>query len=76
MILLTRLNGTKIYVNAEMIRSIEVTPDTILTLSDERKILVQESAEVVVERFIEYKRKVNTLQVIQPDAAQDSTNEE
>jgi flagellar protein FlbD len=69
MIALTRLNGSKVYINAEMIRLIETTPDTILTLIDEKKILVQESADVVVERFIEYKWRVNHPQITAPGAS-------
>lgn len=62
MILLTRLNGTQIYVNAELIQVVEKTPDTIVTLTDRSKLVVKEPAEVVVQRFIEYKQKIGHLQ--------------
>lgn len=57
MILVTRLNGSKFYVNAELIRTIESTPDTVITLVDDMKLVVKESPELVVERIVEYHRK-------------------
>ncbi len=59
MILVTRLNGSQFYINAEMIQLVENTPDTVITLTDKSKLVVQEPAEVVVQRFIEYRQKIN-----------------
>ena len=53
---LTRMNETSIVVNVDLIKFVEETPDTILTLRDGEKVLVRESAEDVVERAIEYAR--------------------
>lgn len=58
MILVTRLNGSKFYINAELIRSVESTPDTVITLQDDMKLIVKEPPEVVVERVVEYQRKL------------------
>ena len=58
MIQVTRLNGTPYYINAEMILTVESTPDTILTLIGGAKMVVHESAAEVIERIIEYKRKI------------------
>lgn len=58
MIRLTRLNGKEIFVNAELIKFIETTPDTILSLADNDKLNVRESPEKIVEAIIEYRRKV------------------
>ena len=58
MISLTRLNGKPLVVNAELIELIERTPDTILTLTTGRKIMVQEGVAEVVERVKEYRREV------------------
>lgn len=58
MIKVTRLNGSSFVVNAEMIREIEATPDTIITLSCGQKIMVRESVEAVVSAVIEYKRAI------------------
>ena len=58
MISLTRLNGKPLVVNAELIELIERTPDTILTLTTGRKIMVQEDVAEVVEKAKEYRREV------------------
>lgn len=58
MILVTRLNGSKFYINAELIRTVESTPDTVITLVDDLKLVVKEAPELVVERVVEYRRKV------------------
>ncbi len=56
MIKVTRMNGQAFVVNADLVKFVEETPDTIITLRDGEKILVQESADVVVERAVEYAR--------------------
>ena len=58
MIKVTRLNGKPIVVNAELIRFIEQTPDTLITLSSGDKLLVKEPMDQVVQRAIEYARSV------------------
>jgi len=63
MIQLSRFNGTKFYLNAEMIISVESTPDTVITLSNDKKMLVRESASEVVKRIIQYRRIVNNPQL-------------
>ena len=51
MIWVTRLNGTEIVVNADLIETVESTPDTVLTLVDGKKYVVHETAREVVERI-------------------------
>jgi flagellar protein FlbD len=60
MLLMTRRNGNPFYLNPELIRSVEATPDTVVTLLDNTKLLVSEPVEVLVARFIEYQRQVKT----------------
>ncbi|NLE28321.1 MAG: flagellar FlbD family protein [Phycisphaerae bacterium] len=60
MIKVTRLNGKPMIVNAELIRFIEQTPDTLITLISGDKLLVKESMEEVVRRAIEYSRSIRT----------------
>jgi flagellar protein FlbD len=50
-----RLRGESMYVNADLIESIEATPDTVLTLVDGRRLIVDECPEVVVERFVAFR---------------------
>ncbi|MCX7976114.1 MAG: flagellar FlbD family protein [Bellilinea sp.] len=59
MILLTRLNGTEFYLNPELIQSVEKTPDTVITLLNEKKLVVRESPEVIRERYIEYRQRIS-----------------
>lgn len=58
MIKLIRLNGEEIVVNADLIEIVKATPDTIIKLTTNKKILVEESVDEVIDKVIEYKRKV------------------
>jgi flagellar protein FlbD len=57
-ILVHRLRGEPLYVNADLIESIESTPDTVLTLLDGRRLLVDETPEAVVESFTVFRAKL------------------
>ena len=57
MIYVTRRNGSKYYINPELIQTVEATPDTIITLVNNEKLIVKETPQEVAERFIEYRRK-------------------
>jgi len=61
MIELTRFNSEskkmgKFILNAEQIQMIEETPDTVITLMNEKKLIVEEPAEEVVRRVMKYRR--------------------
>jgi flagellar protein FlbD len=58
MIRLTRINHQQIVVNSDLIEHIESTPDTVLTLTTAQKIRVLESVDDVVDRVIEFRRKI------------------
>ncbi len=58
MITLHRLNGSEFILNSHHIETIEETPDTVITLTNEKKYLVKESAQEVIKRVVEFKRKV------------------
>ncbi|HWV37309.1 MAG TPA: flagellar FlbD family protein [Vulgatibacter sp.] len=66
MIHLSRLDGTPIVVNADHISTIEHTPDTMLTLTNHSKILVQESVEVVIDRVVAFRRLIGTGPTLPP----------
>jgi len=55
---LTRLNGQRFVLNAELIRTIEETPDTTITLTTGDRMLVKEPMRGVVERCVCYARTV------------------
>ena len=55
MIELTRLNGHKIAVNCDLIRYVEASPDTVLTLLTGEKLIVLESRGEVVALAFSYR---------------------
>jgi flagellar protein FlbD len=58
MIKITRLDGTEYYINPHQIESIEVHPDTTLLMLSGKHVIVKEKVSVVIERIIEYRRKI------------------
>ena len=56
MIALTRLNGQQFVLNAEKIRYIEATPDTVVCCDTGEKMMVRENLSEVMRRAIEYAR--------------------
>lgn len=58
MIKLTRLDGSEMYINSDLIEIIEETPDTHITLSNGNRYLVLEKARVILERIVSYKAKI------------------
>jgi flagellar protein FlbD len=61
MITLTRLNGRLFVLNAELIRTVEENPDTVITLTTGEHLLVKESLRDVVALSIEYGRALRSL---------------
>ena len=64
MITLTKLNDRTVIVNAELIKLVEATPDTLITLTTGDHFMVKERVEEVVERAIEYARRIRSFQVV------------
>jgi flagellar protein FlbD len=58
MISLTRLAGTEVVINTDLIVTVEKTPDTVITLSTGDRIMVKESVEEVVERAVGFRHRV------------------
>ena len=58
MIRLTRLNRAPMVLNSDLIEHIDVTPDTVITLTTGQILRVRESADEVVERIVEFRRHV------------------
>jgi flagellar protein FlbD len=58
MIELTRLNGQTIFVNCDLLKSVEASPDTVLTLLTGDKIVVRESCEDVVVLAVSFRARV------------------
>ena len=61
MIALNRLgssNGSKFVLNADLIKTVESVPDTVITLVSGEKLLVRESPDEIVERIKDYRRSL------------------
>ncbi|ALS27554.1 flagellar FlbD family protein [Paenibacillus cisolokensis] len=54
MITVTRLNGTKVTVNALLIETVEETPDTVVTLTTGKKIIVRENTPEIIALVQDY----------------------
>jgi len=46
------------FLNADLVESIEATPDTVVTLVDGRRIFVADSPEEVADRIIEFRASI------------------
>lgn len=74
MIVVTRLNGPPFAVNPDLVQRIDSAPDTILTLVDGTKYIVQETMEEVIELVNEHRsRMIARSQEIQRDDARPQT---
>ena len=58
MIELTRLNGAPIVLNSDLVKTIESSPDTVLTLINGEKLIVRESCAEITERVIAYRARL------------------
>jgi flagellar protein FlbD len=56
---LHKLNGTEIVLNAELIETLEVGAETVVSLATGNKVIVREGAEEVSAKVLEYKRKIH-----------------
>lgn len=64
MITLTRLDKRVVVINADLIKMIESTPDTIITFINGDSIIVRDSVDEVVRRAIDYQRQVRGFRVV------------
>jgi flagellar protein FlbD len=58
LILVHRLKGEPVFVNADLIETIEARPDTVMTLIDGRKTVVAETPEEIVDRILRFRASV------------------
>jgi flagellar protein FlbD len=58
MIMLTRLGGKPFYLNSDLIETIEAFPDTTITLTTGKRVLVSDKLDDVLRRIVEYKRDI------------------
>jgi len=60
MIKITRLNDKEVVVNCELIELVEANPDTTITTTTGRKIIVKETVEDIIAKTKEFKRDIYT----------------
>ena len=75
MVRLTRLNSAPVVLNSDLIEHIDITPDTVITLTTGQILRVQESAEEVVQRIVEFRRSIFEPEV-RSSAGQDLSDDE
>jgi len=72
MIQLTRLNSQTFMVNSDLIKFVERSPDTVITLVTGEKIVVRDSVEEVLIRILQFRRLIvagrNEFQPSVPDS--------
>lgn len=74
MIRLTRLNNRPLVVNSDLIKFIENAPDTVITLVSGEKIVVLETAEEVINRIVNYRRRLRQSLVALPPTGSPAEN--
>ncbi len=60
MIVLHKMNGDEFILNSNHIETIESKPDTVITLTNDRKYLVLEKPDEILAKLQEYQRKIFT----------------
>lgn len=58
MVTLTRIAGSQFALNPDLIERVDRTPDTVITLVDGTKYLVQESLDEVVDAVLGYRSRI------------------
>ncbi len=60
MIRVTRINDAELVINADLIEFVEAIPETMITLTTGKKIMVREAVDEIVRRVAEFKRMAST----------------
>lgn len=58
MIIVTRLNGEALAVNADLIERIEAMPDTVVTFVDGKKLLVRDTVDELIDKVLQYRAAI------------------
>ncbi len=70
-IYVTRLDGSQLVVNADLIETVEHTADTVITLVDGKRLIVATPVADVVEQVVAFRQRIarGPLHVVQHAAA-------
>ncbi len=61
MIVLTKLNNALIAVNSDLIQYVEETPDTVITMTNNNKVVVRESMKEIIQKVVHFRRHIRQL---------------
>jgi flagellar protein FlbD len=61
MIIVTRLHGTSVAVNCDLIERVEASPETVVTLVDGSRYVVRESVAEIVDKVRAFRASVVLL---------------
>jgi len=70
MINVTRLNNARIVINADMIQSLKAAPDTIITFTNNDRLMVREAVEEISDKIMAYRKSVNNSMPVAPQPLQ------
>jgi flagellar protein FlbD len=63
----TRLDGTELAVNSDLILTIESTPDTVLALTNGERLLVKQTVPEIIDRVLTFRRQIAQGPLVQGD---------
>jgi flagellar protein FlbD len=63
MIEVERINGQKLFINPDLIKLIEVMPDTVVTFTDGEKIILRSRPEDIINRIVQFRRHVQLPEI-------------
>jgi flagellar protein FlbD len=58
MISVTRLDGSEFVINSDLIETVEATPDTVISFAHDKKVVVRESPEEIIDRIVRFRHRV------------------
>jgi flagellar protein FlbD len=64
LVILHRLKGAEFILNAELIETIEANPDTVITLTNDKKFIVKETVSDVLDLVLEFKTRIHSLPIV------------
>lgn len=54
----TRLDGSEFVINSDLIETVEATPDTVITFAHDKKVVVRETPEEIIDRVVLFRHRV------------------
>lgn len=69
MIRVTRLDGSELLVNCDLVETVERTPDTVVSLINGHKLVVRESVQELVDRVVEYRQRTHLCPLLKEQSS-------